>query len=211
MLKQEREEKASRKEARTNRKRLPKRSVTLTEVNYTRLFSNYNKGDFIIGYPIIYGDTLEEGNGFTSETLFTRISEQCSNEKTQENFCKDQKFGLLVFGNASLVVSPTPAFADVEGSLTTSGRNSEAGSCPGAGSGPLDAPAPTPGPATPGSLANIPSDDQGYVCRQCFRYMWYCNEKQRFLYWFHMYCSFFREQYINCPAKTSDCCNMTFF
>lgn len=75
MLKQEREEKASRKEARTNRKRLPKRSVTLTEVNYTRLFSNYNKGDFIIGYPIIYGDTLEEGNGFTSETLFTRISE----------------------------------------------------------------------------------------------------------------------------------------
>lgn len=56
--------------------------MTLTEVNYTRLFNNYNKGDFIIGYPLMYGDTLEKGNGFTIETLFTRILEYCSNEKT---------------------------------------------------------------------------------------------------------------------------------
>ena len=84
------------------------RSVRLTEVHYTRLFNNYNKENFMIGYPIMYGDTLEEGNGFTSETLFTRISEYCSNEKTQENFCKGYKFGLLFFGIATLLVSSTP-------------------------------------------------------------------------------------------------------
>ena len=86
--------------------------MTLTEVNYTQLFNNYNKGDFIIGYPITYGATLEEGNGFTSETLFTGISEYCSSEKTQGNFCKGYKFGLLFFGISSLLVSSTPAFAD---------------------------------------------------------------------------------------------------
>lgn len=143
------------------------RSVTLIEVSYTRLSNNYNKGDFMIGYPITYGDTLEEGNGFTSETLFTEISEYCSNEKTQENFCKGYKFGLLFFGVASLLVSSTPAFAEAEGSLTTSGSNSGtvtnngAGSCPGAGSGPSSVPAPTPGPPTLGSLANVPTADRG--------------------------------------------------
>lgn len=113
----------------------------------------------MIGYPIMYGDTLEEGNGFTSETLFTGISEYCSNEKTQGNFCKGYKFGLLFFGIASLIVSSTPAFAEGEGSLTTSDTvtNNGAGSCPGAGSGPSGA----PGPATPGSLANVPTADRG--------------------------------------------------
>ena len=121
----------------------------------------------MVGFPITYGDTLEEVNGFTSETLFTGISEYCSNEKTQENFCKGYKFGLLVFGIASLLVSSTPAFAEGEGSLTTSDSNSGtvtnngASSCPGAGSGPSGAPAPTPGPAPPGSLANVPTADRG--------------------------------------------------
>ena len=115
----------------------------------------------MIGYPITYGDTLEEGNGFTSETLFTEISEYCSNEKTQENFCKGFKFGLLFFGVTSLLVSSTPAFAEGEGSLSTSGTANGAGSCPGTGSGPSGAPAPTPGPATPGSLANVPTADRG--------------------------------------------------
>ena len=144
--------------------------MTLTEFNYTRLFNNYNKRDFMIGYPITYGDTLEEGNGFTSEILFTEISEYCSNEKTQENFCKGFKFGLLFFGVTSLLVSSTPAFAEGEGSLLTDGSNSGtvtnngAGSCPGAGSGPSGVPAPTPGPPTPGSsrsLANVPTSDRG--------------------------------------------------
>ena len=71
--------------------------MTLTEVNYTRLFNKFNQGDFILGYPITYSDILEEGKGFTSETLFTEISEYCSNEKTQENFCKSYKFGLLAY------------------------------------------------------------------------------------------------------------------
>ena len=70
----------------------------------------------MIGYPITQGGTLEEGNGFTSETLFTEISKYYSNEKTQENFCKGYKFGLLFFGVASLLVSPTPAFAEGAGS-----------------------------------------------------------------------------------------------
>ena len=111
----------------------------------------------MIGYPITYDDTLEEGNGFTSETLFTGISEYCSSEKTQENFCKGYKFGLLFFSIASLIVSSTPAFAEGEGTVTNDG----AGNCPGAGSGPSGAPAPTPGVAAPGSLANVPTADRG--------------------------------------------------
>lgn len=79
----------------------------------------------MIGYPITYGDTLEEGNGFTSETLFNGISEYCSNEKTQENFCKGYKFGLLFFSIFSLLVSSTPAFADGKGSIIHPGSNSE--------------------------------------------------------------------------------------
>ena len=143
--------------------------MTLTEVNYTRLFNNYNynKGDFMIGYPIMYGDTLEEGNGFTSETLFTRISEYCSNEKTQENFCKGYKFGLLFFNISSLLVSSTPAFADGKGSITPAGStsgtvtNNGAGQLPAPGSGPSGAPASTPGPARSGSLANVPTAERG--------------------------------------------------
>ena len=36
-----------------------------------------------------------------------------------------------------------------------------AGSCPAPGSGPSGAPDPTPGPARPGSLANVPTADRG--------------------------------------------------
>ena len=78
----------------------------------------------MIGYPVTYGDTLEEGNGFTSEILFTGISEYCSNEKTQENFCKGYKFGLLFFSISSLIVSSTPAFADGNGSIIPAGSTS---------------------------------------------------------------------------------------
>ena len=72
----------------------------------------------MIGYPITYDNTLEEGKGFTSETLFAGISEYCSSEKTQENFCEGYKFGLLFFSIASLLVSSTPAFANEKGSIT---------------------------------------------------------------------------------------------
>ena len=68
---------------------------------------------------------------------------------------------LLFFGIASLLVSSTLAFAEGEGSLSTSGTANGAGSCPGTGSGPSGAPAPTPGPATPGSLANVSTADRG--------------------------------------------------
>ena len=40
----------------------------------------------MIGYPIMYGDTLERGNGFKSETVLTKISEYWSNEDNQANF-----------------------------------------------------------------------------------------------------------------------------
>ena len=52
----------------------------------------------MIGYPITYGDSLEEANSFTSEILITKISDYCSNEKNRINFSKGQKLGLLVFG-----------------------------------------------------------------------------------------------------------------
>lgn len=65
------------------------------------------------GYPITYGDILEEGNGLTTETLFTKISEYASNEKTRENLYKGYKFGLLFFGVGSRLISSVPAFANV--------------------------------------------------------------------------------------------------
>lgn len=43
------------------------------------------------------------------------------------------------------------------GTVTTNG----AGSCPAPGSDPAGAPAPTPGTATPGSLANVPTAERG--------------------------------------------------
>ena len=118
-----------------------------------------------------YGDSLEEGNGFTIETLFIRISEYCSNQKTQENFCKAYKFGLLFFGIASLLVSSRHAFAEGESSLTNSNNvtNNEVGSCSGAGSGPSGAP--TPGPRTPKSLTNVPTADQR-VCMPLVLYVY---------------------------------------
>ena len=36
----------------------------------------------MIGYPITYGDTLEKGTVFTSETVLTGISEYWSNDKS---------------------------------------------------------------------------------------------------------------------------------
>jgi hypothetical protein len=40
----------------------------------------------MIGYPITYGDILEEDNGFTSETVITEISEYWSNEEKSSEF-----------------------------------------------------------------------------------------------------------------------------
>ena len=107
----------------------------------------------MLGYPITYGDTLEEGSGFTSETLLNEISKYCSSEKTRENFFKGYKFGLLFFGVASLLVSSTPAFAEGDDFLTTRGsgtvNNNAAGTCP------------VPSPAKPGGLANVSTADRG--------------------------------------------------
>ena len=65
----------------------------------------------MIGYPITYGDILEKGNGFTSETVMTKISDYWSDEKNLVNFNRGYKFGLLFFGIKGVLLSPTTAFA----------------------------------------------------------------------------------------------------
>ena len=42
----------------------------------------------MIGYPITYGDSLEEADSLTSEILITKMSDYCSNEKNRINFSK---------------------------------------------------------------------------------------------------------------------------
>lgn len=125
----------------------------------------------MIGYPITYGDTLEEGSGFTSETVFNEVSEYCSDKKNQENFYTGYKFGLLFFSVAGLFLASTPAFAEGElanhGTAQGAGSTAHgAGSSTGTGSGPSGTPpppTPTPGPAkgAPGSLAKVPTAGRG--------------------------------------------------
>ena len=113
----------------------------------------------MISYPITYGDILEKGHGFTSETVLTGISEYWFNEKNLANFNRGYKFGLLVFGISVVLFKSTAAFASDNGVLpANNGANGE-GSCPGTGSPPSVTPA--PGPEKPGSLANVPTADRG--------------------------------------------------
>ena len=108
----------------------------------------------MIGYPITYGDILEKGNALTSETVLTGISDYWYNEENLANFNRGYKFGLLVFGISGVLLSSTIAFASDNGA-------NNVGSCPGTGSPPSVTPSPSPNPAKPGSLANIPTADRG--------------------------------------------------
>lgn len=103
----------------------------------------------MIGYPITYGDTLEESNGFTSETVLTGISEYWSNEENIANFNRGYKFGLLVFGISGVVLRSTAAFASDNGMLPANNGANGGESCP------------ETSPAKPGSLANVPTADRG--------------------------------------------------
>jgi hypothetical protein len=113
----------------------------------------------MIGYPITYGDRLEKGNGFTSESVLTGISEYWSNEENQGNFNKGYKFGLLVFGISGVLLSSTTVFASDNGVGPTNNGTNGVGSSPGTGSPASGTPG--PGPAKPGDLANVPTADRG--------------------------------------------------
>jgi len=115
----------------------------------------------MIGYPITYGDTLEKSNGFTSETVLTGISEYWSNEENIANFNRGYKFGLLVFGISGVLLRSTAAFASDNGKLPANNGANGVASCPGTGSPPSGTPGTGPGPAKPGSLANVPTADRG--------------------------------------------------
>lgn len=104
----------------------------------------------MIGYPVTYGDTLEEGNGFTSETVITEISEYWSNEINQRSFNKGYRLGLFVFGASSIFLTSKAAFASDSGVLPA---NNGGGNCP--------AETPAPGPGKPGNLAQVPTADRG--------------------------------------------------
>ena len=71
----------------------------------------------MIGYPFTYGDILEEGSGFTSETVVNEISEYWSDEINQTNFNRGYRLGLLVFGTSSLFLTSKAAFASDSGVL----------------------------------------------------------------------------------------------
>ena len=109
----------------------------------------------MIGYPITYGDSLEEGNSFTSEILITKISDYCSNEKNRINFNKGYNLGLLVFGIGSLVLASSPAFASDSEILPDSSGTGGGANCPEPG------PTPRPETAGTGSLARVPTAERG--------------------------------------------------
>ncbi len=111
----------------------------------------------MIGYSITYSDTLEKGNGFTSERVFTKILDYWSNEENIANFNRGYKFGLLVFGISGVFLSSTTVFASDNGIQPI--NDGGLGSCLGTGS-PLSG-TPGPGPAKPGGLANVPTADRG--------------------------------------------------
>ena len=102
----------------------------------------------MIGYPFTYGDILEEGSGFTSETVVNEISEYWSDEINQTNFNRGYRLGLLVFGASSLFLTSKAAFASDSGGLPASDGGS---SCP----------APGAAKPKPGSLASVPTVDRG--------------------------------------------------
>ena len=113
----------------------------------------------MIGYPITYGDILEKDNAFTSETILTGILEYWSNEENLANFNRGYKLGLLVFGISGVLLRSTTAFASDNGMLPANNGANGVGSCPGTESPPSGTP--SPGPAKPGGLANVPTADRG--------------------------------------------------
>ena len=115
-----------------------------------------SKENFMVGYPITYGDHLENGRGLTSETVLSGISEYWSNEENHTDFIKGYRFGLLVFSFSSILLRSTPVFASDNGMAP-----GNMGSCPEAGSPPSETPVPSPGHTNPGGLANVPTTDRG--------------------------------------------------
>lgn len=121
------------------------------------------------GYPITYGDTLEKGNGFTSETVILGISEYLSDENNLTNFNKGYRFGLLVFSISYLLSSSRAAFASDNTIVPGNGGANGIGSCPEVssapsgtpGPGPELGPGPVPIPAKSGSLSSVPTMDRG--------------------------------------------------
>lgn len=120
----------------------------------------------MIGYPITYGDTLEEVNSFTSEMFITEISEYWSNEKNKINFNKGYKLGLLVFGIGGLVLISRPAFASDSGVLPNNNGAGGGGSCPE--TGPTQSGTPAPGPGNALGICGIAMKSGaywiGFVC-----------------------------------------------
>lgn len=118
----------------------------------------------MIGYPITYGDILEKGNGFASETVLTETLEYWSNEKNLANFNRGYKFCLLAFRISGLLFKSTAAFASDNRVLPVNNGANDVGSCPGAVSPPFGTPGPgpegTPSPG-PGGLANVPTAGRG--------------------------------------------------
>ena len=84
----------------------------------------------MIGYPITYGDSFEEGNGITSEMVITEISEYWSNEKNKINFNKGYKLGLLVFSASTIFLTSRAAFASDSGTPPAKNVNNGGGECP---------------------------------------------------------------------------------
>jgi hypothetical protein len=64
----------------------------------------------MVVYPSTYAYILESRNGFTIETIITKISEYGTLEN-QKIFRKGYKFGLLVFSINGVILTSRTAFA----------------------------------------------------------------------------------------------------
>jgi len=127
----------------------------------------------MIGYPITYGDTLEEGNDFTSERVLTGISEYWSDEENVANFNQGYKLGLLVFGISGILLSSTIAFAGDSGVLPSNNGANSASSCP----------------AGPGSLANVPTTDRGTFGARTLGICGIAMRSDAYAYWVGFLCA----------------------
>ena len=112
----------------------------------------------MIGYPITYGDSLEEGNGYTSEAIVKKTKEYWSDEENKLNFNLGYRHGLFVFGLFSIFLTSRAAFAANPEGVPGDNCPVEPGPSPDTG--------PKPGPSTPtgpkpGSLATVPTADRG--------------------------------------------------
>lgn len=65
----------------------------------------------MVSYPFTYGKIPEENNNFKSETLFTNVSNYCSNEENIRSFKTGFKFGIAFFSVTSIILQPRSAFA----------------------------------------------------------------------------------------------------